>query len=169
MYYEVLIFRKSDGGRIKLDRFPLKKIYKHIQKNQDMYEAGGVLLGRYIIDSNDIVIDDITTPMKNDIRHRFYFLKRKREHQKIVTKRWYETKGTCNYLGEWHTHPEAVPNHSIVDLNEWKRLLKITKFDGTYLYFIIAGMEQLKIWEGNRYSLEFTLLEQIDREKGEEH
>ncbi len=142
-----LVFRKYDGGKFKIDKIPLQKIIEYLQVNDEMKEAGGVLLGRYIIDSNDIVVDDITTPMQNDVRKRFFFLKQKKYHQKIVTESWIKSKGTCNYLGEWHTHPEAIPTPSIVDTKEWERLLKSTKFEGESLYFVIAGTEQIRIWE----------------------
>ena len=71
------IFIKGDGGRIKLDATALSKISEYIQVEKNMREAGGVLLGRYIIDSKDIVVDDVTTPMKNDVRQRCLFIKKK--------------------------------------------------------------------------------------------
>ncbi|PRR70132.1 Mov34/MPN/PAD-1 family protein [Clostridium thermopalmarium] len=167
MYNKSIIFRKSDGGKIKIDVYALQKIMKYLQDDQEKCEAGGVLLGRYIIDSSDIVVDDITTPMKNDTRQRCFFLKQKKYHQKVVTEKWIKSKGTCNYLGEWHTHPEPIPTPSYIDISEWKRLLKENKFDSQYLYFIIAGTEKLRIWEGNKSSLSIILLEQIVN-KGEE-
>ncbi|ADD03113.1 conserved hypothetical protein [Thermoanaerobacter italicus Ab9] len=161
MHNEALIFQKSDGGRIKIDVYALKKINKFLQTERSNCEAGGVLLGRYIIDSNDIIVDDITMPMKNDIRHRSFFLRRKRLHQKVVTKRWLESKGTCNYLGEWHTHAEAIPTPSCVDIKEWKKLLSTSIFDNDCLYFIIAGTEKIRVWEGNKYTMEIRQLNEM--------
>ena len=154
-----VVFIKGDGGRIKLDANVLSKISKYIQVEKNMSEAGGVLLGRYIIDSKDIVVDDVTTPMKNDVRQRCYFIKIKSNHQRIVTRRWNKSKGTCNYLGEWHTHPEAVPTPSSIDISEWKRQLRSSKFEDDCLYFIIAGTQKIRVWEGNKNSLEIKLLE----------
>lgn len=161
MHNEVLIFQKGDGGRFKIDKYALQKIKRYLQIKKDSPEAGGVLLGRYIIDSNDIVVDDVTVPMANDMRHRCFFLRRKRLHLKIAIKRWLESKGTCNYLGEWHTHPEAIPIPSYVDIKEWGRLLKSAIFDNDCLYFIIAGTEKIKIWEGNKYTMEIRELNEI--------
>ncbi len=167
MHNEALIFQKSDGGKIKIDTYVLRKINKYLQTEQNNCEAGGVLLGRYIIDSNDIVVDDVTMPMKNDIRRRFFFLRRKSLHQEVVTKRWLESNGTCNYLGEWHTHPEAVPAPSYVDIKEWKKLLRTSIFDYDYLYFMIAGTEKIRVWEGNKYTMEIRQLNEISILDGE--
>lgn len=156
-----LIYIKGDGGKFKIDGLPLQKISEYLQINPRMNEAGGVLLGRYIIDSNDIVVDDITTPMPNDVRKRCFYLKQKKYHQAVVTEKWIKSNGTCNYLGEWHTHPEAVPNPSSIDTGEWKRLLKSTKFDGEFLYFIIAGTQIIRVWEGNRTNSTITQLEEF--------
>jgi len=166
MQNKALIFQKSDGGRLKIDIYAFQKINKCLQTGQNDCEAGGVLLGRYIIDSNDIVVDDVTMPMKNDIRRRFFFLRRKRLHQKVVIKRWIESKGACNYLGEWHTHPEEIPTPSCIDIKEWKRLLRTAKFDNDYLYFIIAGTKKMGVWEGNKYTMEIRQLSEISNLDG---
>jgi len=39
--------------------------------------------------------------------------------------------------------------------------LKVTRFDGICLYFVIVGTEQLKVWEGNKHSLEIRLLPHV--------
>ena len=161
MHNEALICQKSDGGRFKIDTYALQKINRYLQIKKDSTEAGGILLGRYIIDSNDIVVDDVTIPMENDIRRRFFFLRRKRLHLKIAIKRWFESRGTCNYLGEWHTHPEAIPIPSYVDIKEWEKLLKTAIFDNDCLYFIIAGTEKIKVWEGNKYTMEIRQLNEM--------
>ena len=91
---------------------------------------------------------------------------KKVNHQRIVTKKWIKSKGTCNYLGEWHTHPEAVPTPSFIDVSEWKRQLRASKFDDDYLYFIIAGTQKIRVWEGNKNSLEIKLLEEYTGKRG---
>ncbi len=169
MHNRTLVFQKSDGGRIKVDTYALRKMRRYRQKKKGMCESGGVLLGRHIADSKDIVVDDVTTPMRNDIRCRCFFLRRMGSHQRVVTRRWRESRGSCNYLGEWHTHPEASPNPSVFDILGWKRLLKVTRFDGICLYFVIVGTEQLKVWEGNKHSLEIRLLPHVNNGRGGKH
>lgn len=153
-----IVYYKQDGGCIKIDELPISKIREYRQNDPETREAGGVLLGRYILGSTDVVVDDVTVPTPSDCRRRFFFFKNKQSHQAVVTDRWIKSNGTCNYLGEWHTHPEPDPNPSSVDICEWKRLLRVTKFDGDCLYFIIAGTKQIRIWEGNRKNSSITQL-----------
>lgn len=84
MHNRTLVFQKSDGGRIKVDTYALRKMRRYRQKKKGMCESGGVLLGRHIADSKDIVVDDVTTPMRNDIRCRCFFLRRMGSHQSIM-------------------------------------------------------------------------------------
>lgn len=64
-----------------------------------------------------------------------------RKAQKIINRRWYETNGVINYIGEWHTHPnmQAVP--SSTDISSLKEITEKVKgvLPGTIL--IIAGKE----------------------------
>ncbi|MGE7713240.1 Mov34/MPN/PAD-1 family protein [Priestia megaterium] len=125
-------------------------------------EAGGVLLGRFLSQSNDVVIDKITVPMKNDIRTRFFFKKNRVDHQSIIDKVWKKSDGTCNYLGEWHTHPEEHPTPSAHDKNEWKKILKHTVCDSDKLFFIIIGTKSISVWVGFKNDLKIIKLKKIN-------
>lgn len=154
----LMIFALRNGGKVKIAKDALRKMQSYKQTSQEKYEAGGVLLGRYIKDSSNIIIDRITVPMGGDIRKRSYFKKQEKRHQKIIDKAWEDSNGTCNYIGEWHTHPECYPYPSIIDKNEWKRKLKEDKFDDRYLYFIIVGTKTTKIWRGDKETLKIRKL-----------
>ena len=138
-------------------------------------EAGGVLLGRYIRESLDIVIDQVTVPMKGDRRQRFSFFRDHHRHQRAIDRAWQETRGTTHYLGEWHTHPESIPIPSNTDLKDWQCRLKQDVFSGNALYFVIVGTETLRIWEGDKNSLacqligEFQYSEEIQCQKQRFH
>lgn len=126
-----------------------------------MPEAGGILMGRFIKEARDVVIDQVTSPMKGDLQSRFAFKRLSPLHQEFLDKEWERTKGTCNYLGEWHTHPEEDAEPSGIDKRDWKRKLKIDTFSSRYLYFLIAGTDEVKLWEGDRRTLKITQLEKI--------
>lgn len=128
------------------------------QMGKEDTEAGGALLGRFILSSRDVVIDRITTPMKRDIRKRYYFKKYRNDHQELIQSIWERSDGTCNYLGEWHTHPEAHPTPSNHDVKEWKKVLRNTVCDSNELFFIIVGTESICIWVGFRTNLELKKL-----------
>lgn len=152
------IYEMSNGGKIKVSKAALKVINEFIQNENTSPESGGVLLGRFIKNSRDIVIDNVTVPMKGDNRKRHSFKRLSPLHQQIIDDEWKKSKGTCNYLGEWHTHPETNPEPSGVDKKDWRRKLKNDTFSSRYLYFLIAGTENISIWEGDRRTIEIKKL-----------
>jgi integrative and conjugative element protein (TIGR02256 family) len=152
------VFKMSNKGLIKIDESVFDRICPFIQSEPNSTEAGGVLLGRFIKDSKDIVIDKVTIPMVGDKRTRFSFKRSEVMHQRIVDREWNKSKGTCNYLGEWHTHPENYPYPSSVDREDWKRKLKQGNYSSRYLYFIIVGIKEISLWEGDRRTFEFKKL-----------
>ena len=155
-----LLFRRPNGGRLKIANQALQQMLAFLQLNPTDCEAGGVLLGRLLLDSHDIVIDEITVPMPGDKRSRFAFYRHKRGHQAVIDRRWRESGGTCIYLGEWHTHPEPVPTPSRIDLTDWQRKLKTDSFDKS-LHFLIIGMEEARMWFGIKSSKQVQSMENI--------
>ena len=142
-----MIFRMVNNGNLKISKKVLDSFSHFRQDYSYKREAGGILLGRYIENSNDIVIDKVTVPYQSDIRRRYYFHKKDLQHQHIINQEWEISDGTCNYLGEWHTHPENVPTPSAIDINGWKKKLQEDSFDHHSLYFIIVGIKEIKTWE----------------------
>jgi integrative and conjugative element protein (TIGR02256 family) len=133
-----------------------------IQNKPTKPEAGGVLLGRYISGTEDVVVDRVTTPMPGDRRTRFSFFRKAKRHQSVVDLAWIGSNHSCNYLGGWHTHPEASPEPSRVDLRDWKRALRIETFDSESLFFAILGLVDLRVWEGARESSFISEMERIE-------
>jgi integrative and conjugative element protein (TIGR02256 family) len=166
---EPSIFRKSDAGRLEIGQHALARMLAFVQSTPRKTEAGGVLLGRYLLESTDIVIDGITIPMPGDCRSRSSFYRDHRRHQQAIDRAWRESGGTCAYLGEWHTHPERRPLPSGTDRREWRRKLREDVFDGDRLYFIVVGIESLRVWEGIRSSLECRLIGEYLHAQGDGH
>lgn len=152
---EGLLFHRSGGGRVKVAPTALEQLLLFRQLEPDSTEAGGVLLGRHIVGCRDIVIDEVTVPVREDRRLRLAFHRSQTGHQKVIDARWLHSGGTCHYLGEWHTHPEAAPTPSSVDLADWRRRLRVDQFEGDSLFFLIVGTHEVHAWEGMRRS--FTL------------
>jgi len=153
-----MVFCISNDGKLKIDKKPIENMLCYAQDTIEKYEAGGVILGRFIKDSNNIVIDVITEPMKEDIRTRTRFKRGKKKHQKRIDEIWEESEGTCNYIGEWHTHPEDHPSPSTTDIKSWNKILRNDVFLSKYLYFIIVGTKSIEIWEGNSENLKIKKL-----------
>lgn len=144
-----LLFGRPGGGRLKISKPALLQMLLFRQLNPADCEAGGVLLGRLLLDSHDIVVDEVTVPMRGDKRSRFAFYRHKCGHQAIINQRWQESKGTCIYLGEWHTHPEPAPTPSRIDRTDWQRKLRADRFEKS-LFFVIVGTHEIRMWFGQK-------------------
>lgn len=134
----------------------------HRQLDAHAPEAGGLLLGRRILDSRDVVVDYITEPSKGDKQSRFEFLRRSRQHQTRADELWESSEGTINLLGGWHTHPEPYPTPSCIDLLDWQRQVKLSRYYGEGLFFLIVGQQEFALWELKRTQLTPTKLQRVE-------
>jgi integrative and conjugative element protein (TIGR02256 family) len=144
-----LVFRLADGRRIKLTAEVVNRLQQYAQHAPNAAEAGGVLLGRYLCDSNDVVVDDLTEPLPGDKRGRYSFHRAQKAHQQAIEQAWQTSNGTRTYLGEWHTHPEARPTPSCIDTCDWRRKLHQDQYFDQ-LFFFIVGTQQVRGWSGSR-------------------
>jgi integrative and conjugative element protein (TIGR02256 family) len=115
-------------------------------------ESAGVLLGYRR--GCHIHVVQATLPAPGDLRSRFSFSRRDRSHQQIATREWRGSGRTKDYLGEWHTHPEATPTPSSVDISEWRSLCSKAKVP---LIFVILGTAGN--WYGIGYGAEMRPLQ----------
>jgi integrative and conjugative element protein (TIGR02256 family) len=140
-----LVFRVSSNQRLIFVEEAVQQMLAFRQRSWWQAEAGGALLGRHLLDTDDIVVDEVTTPQKSDRRSRFSFF-RSKKHGTIAQSRWSEEASTLAYLGLWHTHPESDPTPSGVDRNDWNQALSSDTFDGDRLFFPIVGIARIRIW-----------------------
>lgn len=158
-----LLFVRREKGLLKISSEALNVLLQYRQLRSDSSEAGGVLIGRFIKGSNDIVIDIVSDPCKQDVRSRFKFIRSKKYHQEFIDQHWSESDGRLNYLGEWHSHPEEDPSPSPVDLADWTRKLSEDQIDAETTFFLIVGQATVNVWEGNRSTLKIKPLRRIGR------
>ena len=151
-------FARPNGGIVEFNKSAAELIGRYCQLHRTDAEAGGMLLGRLISESRDLVIDEITEPTKLDLKGRFYFIRRRRAAQRRVNKAWLDSNGTLNYLGEWHSHPEDDPTPSQVDLENWRRISSQARFEQDFLLFAIVGRSRIKVWELGKKSGELSEL-----------
>jgi len=144
-----LIFARVGGGRFQIGPSALAVMRQYVQDAPEKAEAGGILLGRHILGTDDIIVDDVTVPMPGDRRSRFQFFRARRWHQEAINRAWQESSGTCAYLGEWHTHPERYPMLSLVDRLRWQQKLLRDRFTEP-IFFVIVGIAEVRVWEGYR-------------------
>jgi len=58
-------FNRPGGGRFQIGWDAAIVVGRYVQDEGHKPEAGGVLLGRHIHNSQDIVVDQVTTPMRD--------------------------------------------------------------------------------------------------------
>ena len=65
-----------------------------------------------------------------------YSLKNREIHQQLSNEKWIESNKFSIALGEWHTHPEAVPTPSNVDKKSWR--LNVSKQHDDRVYVLLS-------------------------------
>jgi integrative and conjugative element protein (TIGR02256 family) len=145
-----MTFNRAFSGTITISTSATETFAAFTQVGCDDPEAGGILLGRLILESDNVVVDEATVPNVEDRQSRFFFWRSNQHAQRRVVEAWDQTEGTRIYLGEWHTHPEDIPNPSCVDKKNWQRLIKKCKYEQDFLFFVIVGLEETRIWEGSK-------------------
>ncbi len=149
-------FARPGGGTVEVAMRALALIDLKRQREIGSSEAGGLLLGRTIRDSKDVIIDTVSLPQALDRMSRFRFVRARRPAQRLVTRTWEESEGVRNYLGEWHTHPEDSPTPSFVDISDWKRIAAEVQSEHASLLFLIAGRVELRLWEACRKTFKIS-------------
>ena len=128
-----------DGTTLCLREQIIREANKRIESLGFLRESGGILLGRQFLQEEAYELDKMTYPGKRDIRRRFWFIRSKESANSIIRKTWLDSGGEQNYIGEWHTHNEAVPRPSSED----RRLLKSVVLDASCpldrVFMIIVG------------------------------
>ncbi len=160
-----LIYRVSPTQRLIFTEDAVHQMQGHAQRSMGEAEAGGVLLGRHLLDSDDLVVDEVTLPQPADKRARTRFF-RSNQHSEVAQARWRASQGTSAYLGLWHTHPEADPSPSSVDLRDWEKAVAFDTFEGNRLFFPIVGIERIRVWTKSRTGPVEELYESRSEEDG---
>jgi len=153
------IYEARDGQRLKIDSAAAGKLAAFRQLGSGATEAGGVLIGRWIAGREDVVVDEVTGPMRGDKRSRCGFFRSHHEHQHAIDCAYKISHGTAGYLGEWHTHPERSPQPSSIDTKDWLRRLREDAVDVKFVYFAIVGTAETRVWRGSRVNKTLELME----------
>ncbi|GAM14275.1 Mov34/MPN/PAD-1 family protein [Mesobacillus selenatarsenatis] len=153
-----LLFNLPDGRTLFIREPAIQKMLGYQQSNENDCEAGGILIGRILIENNHFIIDEVSEPYPTDTRKRHRFIRSQKGHQEYFNALWEEYEGRCFYLGEWHTHPEKVPLPSTVDRRGWRENLSLL-YETDSLFFIIVGTEKIKVWYGKCGTGEIACME----------
>lgn len=110
---------KEPERKIKISPLAISIFEKYIQKGCGSLEAGGIIIGKENLSNNDLVFVSATEPLKRDIRRKYRFHRKDKGHVTLFNRIYDESRQIHRYIGEWHTHPEKIPNYSGMDLKNW--------------------------------------------------
>jgi integrative and conjugative element protein (TIGR02256 family) len=138
---------KLPNGKV-VDILPevFMEINKWIQNDNCKPESGGFILGYEHEGTGNISLEYVTCPQPLDIRSRVNFKMRDPLHKILLL------KGRARksfYMGVWHTHPQTIPDPSLVDWDDWNDTMVMDKTASEYVFFLIAGTEGIRVWVGD--------------------
>lgn len=140
-----VVWEATDDACGSLSPALIKKLTNWSQKRFYSKEAGGLILGFVDSDTNGLLAEEITVPGAGDRRYRTSFFRSERHQQDAEV--WnIKTKGKGTQLGLWHTHPEATPEPSGIDLDDCESVLRNGRFDCNGLLYIIVGTRSIGYW-----------------------
>ncbi|MDI3454155.1 Mov34/MPN/PAD-1 family protein [Acinetobacter sp. V89_4] len=148
-----LVFKANDGALVVILSEVVEILLSYRQLADSSTESAGVIIGERR--GIHLVVRTVSVPNFTDIRSRFSVNRIGKHHQEKVDTAFRESKGTWQYLGEWHTHPENIPSPSMVDYNSWKKYL----YSSDPLILIIVG--RTKWWVGKKINHKIDVLQQI--------
>jgi len=110
----------SERAPIVINREALDRIKEHSLAAPPELETGGILIGTVV--DGKIIIFFATGPGEQALHRKYAFEADTKRQQKILDK--YFAEYGCNYLGEWHKHPEGLSTLSGGDIQHASAILK---------------------------------------------
>jgi integrative and conjugative element protein (TIGR02256 family) len=152
---ELIALRADYGPIVLVPTRIIARMRRYQRPAEANREAGGIFVGSYRARNLEIV--DCTEPMPHDIRRRYSFERKDKAHADLSDGRWLRSGQKETFVGEWHTHPEADPIPSMIDLSTWQAAVK--KYGPLPLFFSICGTRRTRFWLGTPDRI--TCIEQI--------
>ena len=100
------------------------------------HETGGILIGRYNLDGNKVLVSEATTQTKDSWSGRTWFQRGIHGLKDLLRSRW---SGGEYYVGEWHSHPSAAPEPSWKDITAMQKISRTRKYRCPKPIMVIAG------------------------------
>lgn len=122
------------------------EIYKWSQDSEEKPESGGYIVGYQHVKTGNISLEAVSHPYCMDVKNRVRFDIRDPRHKLFLKK---AERKRSYYMGVWHTHPQRVPIPSSIDWNDWHKTLLLDKTASQYIFFVIAGMQEIRVWAGD--------------------
>lgn len=127
----------------------LEEICKWIQDDYLKPESGGYIVGYQHKRTGNISLEAASHPYPRDVRTRIHFDLRDSLHDIFLRK---SQRKKSYYMGVWHTHPQSYPTPSNIDWHDWNETMRCDKTGCQYVFFIIAGTTEWRLWIGDLLS-----------------
>lgn len=124
----------------------LDEIRKWLQDKNEKPESGGYIVGYQHERTGNVSLEAISHPYFFDMKNRIRFDIRDLRHNMFLKK---ALRRKSYYMGVWHTHPQSVPVPSFIDLDDWNKTMRSDKTGCQYVFFIIAGINEWRLWIGD--------------------
>ncbi len=123
---QVVEFSPSVLGRLDL----------HRQHRFWQCEAGGQLFGRFI--EGTIIVGAATGPRPTDLRTPFSYIPDKTAEKREIAEM---RDADWHYVGDWHTHPQAVPKPSGRDIRTVRSTAQKSRLVLSGVLMVIVGRQ----------------------------
>lgn len=131
------VFQKHNSNiKIHLSNKLIKEISLICMKSYPN-ETGGIIIGSYSSDFNTATISTITDAPSDSKMGKTWFKRGIIGLQELLDKKWSYQKEY--YLGEWHFHPNGIPNPSHIDIQEMRKISKNPNYNCPEPILLIIG------------------------------
>lgn len=127
----------------------LEEMSKWLQDEIGKPESGGYIVGYQHEKTENVSLEAVSHPYELDVRSRISFEIRDPKHTAFLKA---ARRRKSYYMGVWHTHPQSYPVPSMIDWHDWNETLNSDKTGSHYVFFIIAGLTQWRLWIGDMVS-----------------
>ena len=149
MSINTLKFKTSDMRfGITISGMLIDKILKYCKETEDI-ETGGILVGYYNKKHDWAIVTDISGPPENSKRTSVSFSRGVKGIQKWLNVIW--SVHRHYYLGEWHYHPFARPDASLVDTKQMKEHSENDPLKCPEPIMLIFGGDPNDLWKMKAY------------------
>ncbi|WP_158230085.1 Mov34/MPN/PAD-1 family protein [Sphingobium fuliginis] len=124
--------------KVLLPKVVIEDIGAHGDRWTRGHERGGLILGFRKADA--LQIETVTFPEMWDHSSPTLFRRSERGHRIRALREWMRSEQTCDWLGEWHTHPGGLAAPSFIDRGSWAKLARHAKKPMTFLIFSDTDM-----------------------------
>lgn len=134
---KALTYQAPIKQRLILTAEVLGHFQAHAQNSMLSPESGGQLFAR--IDDDIVEVSKATGPYKTDFLSRYFFVPNRKNQNKDIQKLFAQG---LHYVGDWHTHPQAIPKPSCTDIGSMKECFAKSKHELGWFVMIIVGTEE---------------------------